>query len=956
MAVKRSGKKYLGRVSGFIAWVSVGLPMLLLFGLIAGMAGSALGVYLIYSKDLPKIPDLRAYRPKTVSTFYAEDGSVIGLFYKEKRFPIPLSSIPPHVINAFLAAEDARFFSHPGIDVIGISRAVMRNLKTGNFSQGASTITQQVTRNFILSKEKKLSRKIREAILSFRLEKSLSKQEILNLYLNEIYLGRGAYGIEAAARTYFGKPTQELTIAEAAMIAGLVSNPNKSSPPKNLENALKRREFVLTGMLRNNFITQGQFDKAMNETPVFRENLPNPFTRAPYFTEAVRQKIIEKYGAKRLYNEGLQVWTTLNPHLQEVATTALIKGADAWQKREHRPVGLLKKLKPGEVRDFLHSPAPQSLKVGDIVQAVVLDVPEMKPKKKKKKKEANPISRDEYSLALHGDIQFNMKLAAGSNYSRNDLLNFEVVEFDGRNFSLEQLATPPVQGAVVCIENRTGYIRALVGGLDFERSHFNRATQAMRQPGSAFKPVVYSAALEYAAYSPHTMVVDEPIAVLVNPREPEWVPSNSDGGFIGTTNLTHALALSRNIVAIKLLMDVGLDPTIEMARKMGIRTPLGHNLSLGLGSSEVTPLELTSAYTVFPNMGLRISPVMIKKVVDRFGNVLEDNTQLTIDPNEDADPLPAWVASQTAQDNAYERPANQGASQPGLEKTEVGHQVEKHQEATEIPGLKLESILKDSFPNQKGPEMRVIERAMSPQTAFLMVSMMTQTCVSGTAARVAKMGRTDLAGKTGTTDGCADAWFIGFNPTYTTGVWMGFDSKISLGSKEYGGTAALPVWMDFMSEALKKSPSEQYTPPPGIVFWNQNQGQANYGQAADLSGADFDPSFGARRFCSVDAPYFMVAGADDSQQGSVMPDAGGSMYQGGMRVLSPNGRMMGYASSFSDDRGRTLVYPESPYHDDPDYSELQESFSNNQWTGSPNPYHQGNSGYPNQYPEQVWGR
>lgn len=949
MAVKRSSEKYLGRVSGFIAWIGVGLPMLVLFGLIAGMMGSALGVYLVFSEDLPKIPDLRAYRPKTVSTFYAEDGSVIGLFYKEKRFPIALSSIPPHVINAFLAAEDARFFSHPGIDVIGISRAVVRNLNSGNFSQGASTITQQVTRNFILTKEKKLSRKIREAILSFRLEKSLSKREILNLYLNEIYLGRGAYGIEAAARTYFGKPTQELTIAEAAMIAGLVSNPNKSSPPKNLENALKRREFVLNGMLRNNFISQSQFENAMNETPVFRENLPNPFTRAPYFTEAVRQKIIEKYGAKRLYNEGLQVWTTLDPHLQDTASAALVKGVDAWQKREHRPVGLLRKLKPSEAKDFLNSPAPESLKVGDIVQAVVIEIPALKQRKKKKKKEASSsLPQDEYSLALRGNLKFSMKLVAGSTYSPNDLLNFQVVEFDGRNFSLEQLVAPPIQGAVVCIENRTGYIRALVGGLDFERSHFNRATQAMRQPGSAFKPVVYSAALEYAAYSPHTMVVDEPIAVLVDPREPEWVPSNSDGGFIGTTNLTRALALSRNIVAIKLLMDVGLDTTIEMARKMGIQSHLGHNLSLGLGSSEVSPLELTSAYTVFPNMGLRITPVMIKKVVDRFGNVLEDNTQLVVAPNENADPFPAWVSKQVDQVDDYEKPANQGAGEADSAKT--------GDETVQNPGLKLESMLKNSFPNQKGPEMRVVDRAMSPQTAFLMVSMMTQTCVSGTASRVAKMGRTDLAGKTGTTDGCADAWFVGFNPTYTTGVWMGFDSKVSLGAKEYGGTAALPVWMDFMGEALKNLPSEEYSPPPGIVFWAQNQEQANYGQGSGLTGPDFDPSLGAKRFCSVDAPYFMVAGADDTEQGSTMPYGSGPMYQGGMRVLSPKGQMMGYASSFRDDRGRELVYPESPYHDNPDYSELQESFSNNQWTGSPNPYYQGNPGYPDQYPAQVWGR
>ncbi|MFH0960968.1 MAG: transglycosylase domain-containing protein, partial [Pseudomonadota bacterium] len=622
MANKKNKFTYLKPLSGIMAWLWIGVPVLVMVGLLSGILGSALGTYLIFSKDLPNIPDLRAYRPKTVSTFYAADGSVIGVFYKEKRFPVPLVSIPPNVTNAFLAAEDARFFSHPGVDFIGISRAVVRNLKSGNFSQGASTITQQVTRNFILTKEKKISRKIREAILSFRLEKSLSKQEILNLYMNEIYLGRGAYGVEAAARTYFGKSANELSVAEAAVIAGLVSNPNKYAPPRNLDNALRRREFVLNSMLRNNFISETDFQEAMNEAPIFRENFPNPFSRAPYFTEAVRQKIIEKYGSSRLYNEGLQVWTTMNPIRQDAASAALLRGAQAWEKREGRPIGLIKRLKPAEAKEFLSGNAPNTINFGDIVQGLVIEAPENKKRKGKKNQEP-PSS--EYVVALRCGLKFSMKLSTGSVYRINDLLEFRVVEDDTKNLSLEQRTLPPIQGALICIENRSGHVLALVGGLDFDTSPFNRATQAMRQPGSAFKPVVYSAALEWSGYSPNTMVVDEPIAVLIDQREPEWVPANSDGGFIGATNLTNALALSRNVVAVKLLMDVGLETTINAARNMGIKSPLGRNLSLGLGSSEVTPIELTAAYTVFPNMGMRISPVMIKKVVDRFGNVLEDN-------------------------------------------------------------------------------------------------------------------------------------------------------------------------------------------------------------------------------------------------------------------------------------------------------------------------------------------
>ncbi len=952
MAQKKNKLKYLKPLSGIVAWIWVGIPVLVMVGLLSGILGSVLGVYLIFSKDLPNIPDLKAYRPKTVSTFYADDGSVIGVFYKEKRFPVPLASIPPNVTNAFLAAEDARFFSHPGIDLIGISRAIVRNLKSGNFSQGASTITQQVTRNFILTKEKKISRKIREAILSFRLEKSLSKQEILNLYLNEIYLGRGAYGVEAAARTYFGKSAGAMSIAEAAMIAGLVSNPNKYAPPKNLENALRRREFVLNSMLRNNFISEADFQKAMSEAPTFRESFPNPFSRAPYFTEAVRQKIIEKYGSNRLYNEGLQVWTTMNPVRQTAASAALLNGAQAWEKREGRPVGLVKRLKPAEAKEFLNASAPNAINLGDLVQGLVVEAPEHK--KRKGKKNQDPVS-SEHVVALRGALKFSMNLPTGSSYRINDLLEFQVVEDDSKNVSLKHITSPPVQGALVCIENRTGYVMALVGGLDFDTSSFNRATQAMRQPGSAFKPVVYSAALEWAGYSPNTLVVDEPIAVLIDQREPEWVPANSDGGFIGATNLTNALALSRNVVAIKLLMDVGLETTINAARNMGIKSPLGRNLSLGLGSSEVTPLELTAAYTVFPNMGMRISPVMIKKVVDRFGNVLEDNTQPLINADQNIDPAPTWMSS-------YQGPHNQSVHDPDEEQDQPD--VSKHKPVdknnlneNQSPGLKLESVLTQSFPSSKGPDVRVMERAISPQTAFLMVQMLSQACVSGTASNVAKLRRNDLAGKTGTTDDCADAWFIGFNPTYTTGVWMGFDSKLSLGKREYGGVAALPVWMDFMGELLKGTSSEQYAAPPGLAYWGkEDERQDGYGRKSGVSGADFDPRLGAKAYCPVDAPHFMYSGDTNSmQQPWSMGYPQTYMYQGGIRVLSPTGQTIGYASTLRDDRGRSLFYPEGPYEGAMDYSELQESYNNYGGRIQNSPYQSG-SGYMDRYPSQVWGR
>ena len=555
--------------SGLAGWLGAGVPILLLAAGSFGLLGATLAVYLIFSADLPKIPDLRAYRPKTVSTFYAEDGTVIGVFYKEKRFPVSVDSLPPHVINAFLAAEDARFFSHTGVDLFGVIRALITNVKAGNYAQGGSTITQQVTRNFILSKEKKISRKVREAILSLRLEKTLTKREILELYLNEIYLGTRSYGAEAAARTYFGKGASDLSVAEAAQLAGLVSSPSKYSPHRNPDISLKRRDFVLASMLRGSFISDEQYREAIKEIPKLRESLPNPYERVPYFTEAARQYIVAKYGSDRLYNEGLQVWTTCDIPLQDKAQEVLLKGAAGWEKRQGRPSGLVRRLKPKEVREFLGNSAKESYSLGDSILALVI-TNHSRTSQKKSKSKLGP--EQELTLALAGDKRFQMELKSPVAFRTNDLVQFRVTEVEGSKISLEHEALPAVEGALVCIENNTGYVRALAGGLDFERSNFNRAVQALRQPGSAFKPFVYAAALEYAAYSPHTLIADDPIAVVTGPREPEWIPRNSDSQYMGLMTLREALARSRNVAAVKLLMDVGVETTVSLAHEMGIRS------------------------------------------------------------------------------------------------------------------------------------------------------------------------------------------------------------------------------------------------------------------------------------------------------------------------------------------------------------------------------------------------
>lgn len=930
-----NGSKYK-TLFGVFAWIGAGIPLIIVLAVFSGLMGGLLATYLIFSRDLPDIPDLRAYRPKTVSTFYAGDGSVIGLFYKEKRFPVSIDSLPPHVVNAFLAAEDARFFSHTGVDPIGVGRAIVKNLKVGNYAQGASTITQQVTRNFILSREKKFSRKIREALLAFRLEKTLTKKEILGIYLNEIYLGRGAYGVEAASGVYFGKKSSELSVPEAALIAGLVSNPTKNAPPKNVDGALKRREFVLNSMLRNNFITNDEFKTSMSEVPKFREKLPTPSERTPYFTEAVRQYIIEKYGAQKLYDDGLQVWTTCDVKLQEKASESLYRGAILWERRQNRTPGLIKRLKSQEVREFLDAEPLSEPPVGSVVQAVVIDTPKQAKKNRDKKPE---ITSSGYRLAFQGGLYFNMDLEGTPAFRINDVLEFKVIESSSGNVSLVQVKTPAVQGAVVCIENSTGFVKALVGGLDYERSSFNRATQAQRQPGSAFKPVVFASALEWGGYGPRTMVYDEPIAVVIDPREPEWIPSNSDGGFLGPVNLKKSLAQSRNIVAVKLAIDLGPEAVIRMAREMGFKSAMGRNLSIALGSSEVTPLELTSAFSVFPNLGLRIPPKLVKKVVDRFGRVLEDNTvvngplrSFALDRNTGRNKSLIVVTA-----NNSDEPYRDAYPGRGLIDSIRGTETETHAD-----GKLAESAQKKGLPGLVLGERSDPVQVIRPQTAYVMLSMLRETCVSGTASAAAKLKRSDLGGKTGTTDDCADAWFIGFNGKYTTGVWLGFDTKMSLGKQEYGGTAALPIWMDFMADALKDEPLTAFAPPQGIVFWEASAqpGSENVERLLEF-GPDYDPAQLTKQICPIDETYFVTTGYQDAYSSGMVNFGLQTMnHLGSLRVLSSDGQNLGYGYPYRDENGKTTLYKEPAYAQSQGYYPGQSPHQGGYYDPG-NPYAQG---------------
>ncbi len=743
------------------------IPLMLLVQIPVFLAGVSLATYLVYSQNLGEIPSLASYEPKTVSTFYADDGTVIGVFYKQKRLVVELDQIPPDVVNAFLAAEDARFFEHPGVDWLGLARATVRNLMAGRIVQGGSTITMQVTRNFLLTKERKVSRKIKEIILALRLEKVWGKQKILYVYLNEIYLGEGCYGVEAAARGYFDKPVEHLTIAQAALIAGLIANPTGFNPFKNQELARQRQLTVLGRMLKNGFITDEQYREASTEPLNFKKEPIRPFDLVPDFTEAVRRYLVSKYGEEKLYNEGLKVFTTCRVDFQKKAQEALEKGIEEIKARQ-KNLAILRTVHREAIPELLQKRRTPELSEGKIYQGIVVKVI---PRSNKE---------IELQLALSKGLVGRARLVDKvGTYKVGQVLALRFEKFEDKVplFTLDH--NPKLQGALVCIENRTGYVRALVGGVTGEHFQFNRAIQAKRQPGSAFKPIIYSVALEEKSYSPATIIIDEPIIVDMEKEDEEWEPRNAGGDFLGPLSFRRALELSRNICTIKVLMDVGFDSVIETAKRMGITSPLGRNLSLSLGTSELTPLELTSAYTVFPNSGVHVAPTLVKRIEDRFGNVLEDNTDL-----------------------------------PLLDESEVPVPTPRK----EFRELWTQTAQKGTSPSAKTKTTRV-QAAISPQTAYVMTALLQGGVREGTGAGLKKyLNRKDLAGKTGTTNNSEDTWFLGFSPDYTAGVWVGFDEKRPLGRREQGGSAALPIWGYFMRDILGNRPEKEFPIPPDIIF------------------------------------------------------------------------------------------------------------------------------------------
>lgn len=611
------------------------------FFIFLGVAGGIafILIYNHFAQDLPKISTLKEYHPPIITTVYSDDNRKIAEFFREKRIVIPFHQIPKLLIQAFIAAEDDRYYSHPGVDFISIFRAFIKNIEAGEIRQGGSTITQQVIKSFLLTPEKKYERKIKEAILAYRIDKAFTKDEILYLYLNQIFLGHGAYGVEAAAQNYFAKSAKDLNLAECAMLAGLPKAPSRFSPFTNFEKAKERQMYVLKRMVEVGFITKEMADEAAR-TPLEIHPLQNVYyNEAPHFAEHVRRYLESKYGADTLYEQGLEVFTTVNLEMQKYAVEAIDRGLRELDKRQGYR-GPIEHVDRDQIEDRLkklqtemgnRNTSNSLVKEGSILKGIVTNVDDKKNITEVhigNEKGIIPLEDMRWARKPNPEVVF-----VGSNGIRRpsdalhtgDVIWVKLIEKNKETgiwkLSLEQ--TPEVESAMLCIETGTGFVKAMIGGRDFSKSQFNRAIQAKRQPGSAFKGIIYGAAID-KGYTPATEVLDTAI-VIDDGSDKLWKPQNYDRKFSGPTLVRNALAKSLNLPTIRILNDIGVDYLIGYAKKLGITSDLYPNLSIALGASEVTLLELVSAYSVFANYGLKIEPIFITKILDRFGNVLEEN-------------------------------------------------------------------------------------------------------------------------------------------------------------------------------------------------------------------------------------------------------------------------------------------------------------------------------------------
>ena len=780
------------------------------FGLVLGLCVFGVGLVaiaiLVTYPKLPSLDSLQHYQPKMPLTIYSADGEVIGIYGEQRREFTKIGDFPEVLRNAVIAAEDKRFYQHWGVDVWGVARAAVDNVVAGGVQSGASTITQQVAKNFYLSSEKTFTRKFNEALLAYKIEQSLSKDKILELYFNQIYLGQRAYGFASAAQIYFNKDVKELTLAEAAMLAGLPKAPSAYNPIVNPERAKLRQKYILNNMLEEKMITLQQRDQALNEELHYERFVQKIDQSALYVAEMVRQELYEKYG-EDAYTQGFKVYTTVRTDHQKVATEALRKALRNFDRgSSYRGAESYIDLSKGEdVEETVSQYLSGLYTVDKMVPAVVLDVTKRKnvviqlPSGKR-------VTLDGRSLGFAARAVNNEKMGE-SRIRRGSVIR---VKNNGGRWVVVQ--EPLLQGALVSLDAKTGAVRALVGGYDFHSKTFNRAAQAMRQPGSTFKPFVYSAALS-KGMTASTMVNDAPISLPGKGANGSvWTPKNSDGRYSGYITLRQALTASKNMVSIRILMSIGVGYAQQYIQRFGFKpSELPASLSMALGTGETTPLKIAEAYSVFANGGYRVSSHVIDKIYDSDG--------------------------------------------------------------------RLRAQMQPLVAGQNAPQ------AIDPRNAYIMYKIMQDVVRVGTARGAAALGRSDIAGKTGTTNDNKDAWFVGFNPDVVTAVYIGFDKPKSMGRAGYGGTIAVPVWVDYMRFALKGRQGKGMKVPEGVVssngeYYMKERMVTDPGLILDNSGIAPQPSRRIREEKDVRAEDSEQGGADevrqDVQETPVLPSNTGS--------------------------------------------------------------------------------
>ena len=755
------------RLLKFLCWSLLAVFCSLLLGLS--------GAYLYLSPALPSVETLKSVQLQIPLRVFSSDGKLIAEFGEMRRSPIKFSEIPPHFIQALLSAEDDNFENHYGVDPGSLARAATQLLRSGHIQTGGSTITMQVAKNYFLTSERSFSRKTNEILLALQIERQLTKDEILELYVNKIYLGNRAYGIDAAAQVYYGKSIRDVSLAQMAMIAGLPKAPSRFNPLANPTRAKERRDWILGRMFKLGKISQDEYQTALAEPLNASYHVPTPEVNAPYIAEMARAEMVGRYGSEA-YTEGFRVTTTVPSDLQNDANKAVLDGLVAYDQR-HGYRGPESRF-PGKTHDAWLTELNRQRPLNSLDPAIVTRVD---------KAGITVLTRDDKEESVAWETMkwarpfVNTNSIGKAPQQPSDVAQVgDLVRVQRQgDGTLKFAQVPSAQSALVSLDPHNGAIKALVGGFAFEQSNYNRAMQAKRQPGSSFKPFIYSAALDNG-YTPASLVNDAPIVFVDEYLDKVWRPKNDTNTFLGPIRLREALYKSRNLVSIRVLQSLGVDRTIDYISRFGFnKQDLPRNLSLALGTATLTPMEIATGWSTFANGGYKVSPYLIQSIESRSGEVLFTANPASV-PEGDQEAQVSTPQPDAAITTASADPANAAL-----------------QSAPAVPA--------------------VAERIIDGRTTFILNSMLEDVIKRGTGRRALALNRPDIAGKTGTTNDSKDAWFSGYNADYVTTVWTGFDQPETLGRHEFGGTVSLPIWMSYMGAALKDKPPHTQVEPEGIV-------------------------------------------------------------------------------------------------------------------------------------------